>query len=252
MDSKLDPFPLVAEELISAGERVGERLAAEFERLRALGDPEALSSRLGFASTVEGSDTPMLSEDGSRWPAAPVKYAIEARRNVEMWKEFLPYLQGFSAIFEIGVGPGYLFRLLMDLFGTRMTGCDIELDQRGVYDAIREELGIKPLVREHFVARRVSTPITPGAEAVIAFALVFDYGFRPEDYSRWLWTVEDHEWFLRDIARQLTGRRQLICRFNKRWPKSENREVVHFYRRIGIQPIAGDKRFFMVDLAPFA
>lgn len=250
MHSDLNNFDAVAPGLIAAGERVAERLTAEFELLRACYDPEALSPRLGFARSVITPDSSLLAEDGSRWPSAPVKYAIEARRNVEMWREFLPYLRGIEAAFEIGVGPGYLFRLMMDLYGTRMTGCDVEIAQCGVYDTIRAALGVKHLVAEHFVAKRLSTPVTPGAEVVMAFALVFDYGFHP-DGTRWLWTVEDHEWFLNDLAKQVTGRRQFICRFNKRWPKSENREVINFYRRIGVQPIREDKRFFIVDLKPF-
>jgi hypothetical protein len=250
MVSKFLDFDACADILIDAGERVGERLTTEFEMLRAMYDPAALSPRLGFARSGVAPGAAMLSEDGSRWPSAPAKYAVEARSSVEKWREFLPLLGGINAAFEIGVGPGYLFRLMMDLHGTRMTGCDVEISQRGVYDAIRSELGIRHLVHEHFVAKRVSTPITPGAEAVLAFAMVFDYGFH-EDGSRWIWTVEDHEWFLHDLARQTTGHRRLICRFNKRWLKSDNRDVVLLYRRIGIQPMRHDKRFFIVDLNPF-
>jgi hypothetical protein len=250
MELDFAKFDACAERLIQAGERVGERLQAEFELLRAMYDPEALSPRLGFARTALTPGAPLLAEDGSRWPAAPVKYAIEARRSVEMWREFLPFLGGIEAAFEIGVGPGYLFRLMMDLYGTQMTGCDVEINELAVYDAIRSELGIRHLVQEHFVAKRVSTPVTPGAEAVLAFALVFDKGFDASG-ARWLWSVEDHEWFLHDLASQTRGRRRLICRFNKRWLKNDNRDVVLFYRRVGIQPLRTDKRFFIVDLNPF-
>ncbi|MBS7789892.1 hypothetical protein KTR66_07795 [Roseococcus sp. SDR] len=249
MNDDARQFDDLAEPLIQAGERVGERLTAEFELLRAMYDPEALSPRLGFARR-SAPGLPMLTEDGSRWRSAPVKYAVDARSKMEKWRKFMPFLKGFEAAFEIGVGPGYLFRLMMDFYGTRMTGCDIEFEQLGVYDALRSELGIKHLIREHFVARRVSTPVTPGSEAVLAFWLAFD-SERDEEGVRTGWTVEDHEWFLADIARQLSGRRQFICRFNKWWYSRENRDVMRFYRQIGVQPIAEDPRFFIVNLKSF-
>jgi hypothetical protein len=226
------------------GDRVAAILCREAEYLDTMGRDDALWPVLYRVGAFQ-----MLTGDGGLWPSGAAKYALEVRRNAEMWRPMVPFMQGIGAAFELGVGPGYLFKYMQELFGTRMSGCDVRLDRKTVYDLIRGELGIRGLVVDHPVFRGVSTPVTPGCDAVLAFATVFDKEYLEDGTSR-VWDVEDHRWFLADLARQLVGPRKLIVRFNRRWLK-DNQEVIRFYRSIGTRPIKEDKRFFVVGLDAF-
>src|SRR4051794_24094267 len=55
-----------------------------------------------------------------------MKYIRSVEGHVRKWRLFTPYMSGLRKAFEIGVGPGYLFRIMIDLYGTDMRGCDLD------------------------------------------------------------------------------------------------------------------------------
>jgi hypothetical protein len=219
----------VVDRLIAAGDKVGTSLLAEFEQLRAAGSPDATSRRLGFAN-----ESGALSPDGSRWPSAPIKYALDVREHVPKYVPYLRYFTDVRSAFDIGVGPAFLFTLLRDGMGIRMSGVDIELEQRGVYAALRRELSVCD-VWEHEVRADVEPPIPRGTEAVVAFWSTFDRG----------WSRHEHRQFVRMCRRN--GVRTIFWRFNSGQPVPEVRQ---FYRQLGARfPMKEDKRFAIIPIS---
>lgn len=240
-----EKFEATTARLYDIANRLAAELTAKADRLLAMSQDDALWSYLYNGETMEDVTT-----DSGSWPAGPMKYVLEAQQHISGWQQYLPHLEGLSAAYEIGVGPAYLFAYMQQVFGTRMSGCDVDLHLPNAYQALRRALGVADAVVEHRVTRQVPTPVTPGSEAVLAFWIVFNKDKAPNGTST-LWTREDHEWFLRDIAGKLTGPRLFICRYNHSWLSPKNQDVVDFYNKIGRRPIGRNKRFYIVDLHQF-
>jgi hypothetical protein len=165
----------------------------------------------------------------------PIKYARDPERYVKRFLQYVPYLIGIESFFEIGVGPGFLFKIIKDVLGKRISGVDIRCREEDVYREFRQGLGIEDLVSEHAVTAGHPLPIPAGTEAVIAFFTVFNEH----------WTQADHEWFLDDCSSKLTGRRLVMLRFNPRGFE-DNEAVRRLYARRGTFPLRPDPNFCIV------
>jgi hypothetical protein len=169
--------------------------------------------------------------------STPIKYAIDPPRFLRRFREYLPWLAGIGSLFEIGVGPGFLFHILRTAYGAQITGVDVDFSREWVYRDFRRALMIDHLVAERPVVSGEAIPIPPGAEAVIGFFTVFNEH----------WGVSDHQWFLDECAAKLSGKRLVILRFN---PKGfdDAPEVRTWYRLRGDFPLASDPNFCIVSL----
>jgi len=132
------------------------------------------------------------------------KYLDGARNQVGKCRRFLPHLTGFDRAYEIGVGPGFLLKLLTDVHGVAIRGCDVGPDEALVFHAMHEELGIAELVQVHRVRPRQEIPIVEGSEALLAFKTFFC-----ETY-----TVADYRWLLDHCRERLSGDKQVILLLN--------------------------------------
>src|ERR1700753_3570311 len=112
-------------EIIAAARRVCARFDAEYERL-SKEDAEGASKHYWslVPSQLNLKETAKALEGRANEPQA-MKYLRRAGGHVKKWNRFLPYLAGFKKVFEIGVGPGYLFKTMIEYYGTDMRGCDL-------------------------------------------------------------------------------------------------------------------------------
>src|SRR5689334_4709223 len=100
-------------EIIAAAKRVEAGYHREEQQL-ALTDANAAAQ---FFRVIAPSDKRLHANvDKPR----VMKYIRSVEGHVLKWRLFTPYMSGLRKAFEIGVGPGYLFRLMMDLYGTDM------------------------------------------------------------------------------------------------------------------------------------
>jgi hypothetical protein len=209
------------DEIVACSERVLQRLTAEFQALKSSQSSLASSFAFGFANS-QGR----LGPDGGPHPAAPVKYLIHARGHVKKFYPFLPYLSGPKRVFEIGVGPGHLFKILRDCFDVDVYGCDIEFDKTIVYREIRRELGIADRVLEYAVRAYSEIPIPTDCEGLFAFWTAFNTS----------WGVNEHHWFLDFCKERLVGPKLVALRFN-RAGFTDKPEVIDFYEKNAVVPI---------------
>ncbi|WP_003611473.1 MULTISPECIES: class I SAM-dependent methyltransferase [Methylosinus] len=216
--------------IIETAERLGVEFKARFEALKAAGDPEHLSPSLGFAG---GGRT--LGPDGGLNPVAPAKYFFDSPRLVDRFIDLLPYFEGPSTTFDIGVGPGTLLVLLREIYGQKVCGIDVELEQRGPYKALRQAYGLTDVVFEHWVRPFQGLPIPPGTEQVVVFSPAF--------HSEW--KVPEYEFFIEDCRAKMTGPKRLILFFNLKGFTAEGRRYFAVAAR---RPRPEYKNFFIMEL----
>jgi hypothetical protein len=208
--------------------RVEDEIIEVVKRLEARYDEEqsplalAGNSGRGGAPSVRGLDA---NVDEPR----VMKYIRSVGGHVRKWRTFTPYLSGLQRAFEIGVGPGYLFRMMMDLYGTDMLGCDLAPGTNRVFRDLREELGISSRVMTHKVVARQDIPIPRGSEAVIGFWTVFTETF----------SLSDHKWFVAQCREKLIGPKKLVLLFNTRG-YDECPEIFKWYRTFANFPLLSD------------
>lgn len=158
-----------------------------------------------------------------------MKYIRSAGAHVRKWRTYTPYMSGLRKAFEIGVGPGYLFRMMMELYGTDMRGCDLDPTTNRVFRDLREELGISARVMTHKVVARRDIPIPEGSEAVIGFWTVFTETF----------SLDDHKWFVAQCREKLVGPKKLVLLFNARG-YDECPEVFKWYQTFAEFPLLNE------------
>jgi hypothetical protein len=158
-----------------------------------------------------------------------MKYIRSVEAHVRKWRFYTPYMSGLQKAFEIGVGPGYLFRIMMDLYGTDMRGCDLDPAQNRVFRDLREELGLSDRVMTHKVVAGRDIPIPEGTEAVLGFWTVFTEKF----------SLDDHKWFVAHCREKLVGPKRLVLLFNTRG-YDECPEVAEWYRTLGEFPFLAE------------
>ena len=200
-------FDQVQQYLIEAAGQVKARIEAEYEQLLRT-DPEQ-------AADFQRRLTPEWQD----------KYLDRASDHIVKWAELLPHLTGFRHGYEIGVGPGSLFRLLTDLKGVTMRGCDTDPEEAIVFRELRKQIGIDTLVDAHPVQRREPIPFRDGTDALLGFYTTFSRKF----------SVADWEWLFDFCRERMTGDKLVFLIPN---PKSWGREgVEEFFRRRGEFPL---------------
>jgi hypothetical protein len=209
-------------EIIEAVKRVEAGYHEEQQRL-ALTDPSAAADF--FRTIVPSAQRLHANVDEPR----VMKYIRSVEAHVRKWRLFVPYLSGLRKAFEIGVGPGYLFRIMMDLYGTDMGGCDLDPAKNRVFRDLREELGLSARVMTHKVVAGRDIPIPDGAEAVLGFWTVFTETF----------SLNDHKWFVAQCREKLVGPKRLALLFNTRG-YDECPEIFDWYRTFGEFPLLTD------------
>jgi hypothetical protein len=155
-----------------------------------------------------------------------MKYIRFVEGHVRKWRLYTPYMSGLRKAFEIGVGPGYLFRIMIDLYGTDMRGCDLDPAKNRVFRDLREELGLSARVITHKVVAGQDIPIPDGSEAVLGFWTVFTETF----------SLDDHKWFVAHCREKLVGPKRLVLLFNTR-RYDECPEVFEWYKTFGEFPL---------------
>jgi hypothetical protein len=165
-----------------------------------------------------------------------MKYIRSVEAHVRKWRNFTPYLSGLRKAFEIGVGPGYLFHIMIEVYGTDMRGCDLDLAKDRVFRDLREELGISDRVMTHKVVARQDIPIPEGSEAVLGFWTVFTETF----------SLDDHKWFVAQCREKLVGPKKLVLLFNTRG-YDERPEIFRWYQTLGAFPLLAEEAGVGVD-----
>ena len=155
-----------------------------------------------------------------------MKYIRSVEAHVRKWRLYTPYMGGLRKAFEIGVGPGYLFRMMIDLYGTDMRGCDLDPAKNRVFRDLREELGLSARVMTHKVVAGHDIPIPEGSEAVFGFWTVFTEKF----------SLDDHKWFVAQCREKLVGPKRLVLLFNTRG-YDECPEISKWYQTFGEFPL---------------
>lgn len=155
-----------------------------------------------------------------------MKYIRSVEGHVQKWRLFTPYMSGVRKAFEIGVGPGYLFRMMIDLYGTDMHGCDLDPAKNRVFRDLRQELGLSSRVMTHKVVAGQDIPIPEGSEAVLGFWTVFTEPF----------SLDDHKWFVAQCREKLVGPKKLVMLFNARG-YDECQEIFEWYKTFGEFPL---------------
>lgn len=208
-----------------------------YEYRKRAGDQSHLDFGIGVANG-RGE----LGEDGSAHPSAPSKYVRWPSKHVSKNIKYVLEMQMLAGakVYELGVGPGYLFTLLEKALGCQMYGCDIDIETMEVYRRARKVLKITPRVAEHRVTSGKDLGILPGTEAVIAFWTVFNKH----------WSVADHKWFIQECGRHLVGQRLVFLRFNNEG-FTDNAAVMELYNQCSSQPLSEDVNFRRVCLSDF-
>lgn len=215
----------VCARLYQVSDRVAARFVAEFERLKAMGSPDAYDNRLGFA---DGNGKVDIAR-------AAIKYVLKGREQTAQKLPFLPHFKGVKSALDIGVGPAQLFMLLQDGYGIRMRGID-KTDSQGefLYRALWEEYGIRSKMTLCEVRAGVAFPIPEDTDAVLAFWPTFDNG----------WTEYEHAWFIAFCRSR--GARRIYWKFNSHTLREL---VITFYQGRGARfPVLRDMGFCVLDL----
>ncbi len=206
-------------EIIEAAKRVEARYHREEQQL-ALTDANAAAEF--FRAIAPSGKRLHANVDEPR----VMKYIRFVEGHVLKWRLFTPYMSGLRKAFEIGVGPGYLFRIMIDLYGTDMRGCDLAPTKNRVFRDLREELGISARVMTHKVVAGRDIPIPEGSEAVLAFWTVFTETF----------SLDDHKWFVAQCREKLVGPKKLVLLFNT-GGYDECPEIFEWYQTFGEFPL---------------
>lgn len=213
----------VEAEIIEAVKRLEERYYGVQSQLALTGTNAAVDFYRSGVSSIQGMaanvDEPRV-----------MKYIRAVEGHVRKWRVFTPYLGGLRRAFEIGVGPGYLFRIMMDLYGTDMRGCDIDPTTNRVFRDLREELGLSARVMTHRVVARQDIPIPDGSEAVIGFWTVFTETF----------SLKDHKRFVAQCREKLVGPKKLVMLFNTRG-YDECPEIFKWYQTFAAFPLLAEE-----------
>lgn len=206
-------------EIIEAAKRVEAAYYKEQQQL-ALTDPNAAAE---FFRAIAPSRQRLKAHiDEPR----VMKYIRSVGAHVRKWRIYTPYMSGLRKAFEIGVGPGYLFRIMIDLYGTDMRGCDLSPTKNRVFRDLREELGLSNRVMTHKVVARQDIPIPEGSEAVLGFWTVFNEKF----------SLDDHKWFVAQCREKLVGPKKLVLLFNG--PGYDDRpEIFEWYQTFAEFPL---------------
>ena len=217
-------------EIIEAVKRVEAGYHQEQQQL-ALTDPNAAAD---FFRTIAPSRQRLQADvDEPR----VMKYIRSVEAHVRKWRLYTPYMSGLRKAFEIGVGPGYLFRIMMDLYGTDMRGCDLSPAKNRVFRDLREELGLTARVMNHKVVAGKDIPIPDGSQAVLGFWTVFTETF----------SLDDHKWFVAQCREKLRGPKKLVLLFNGRG-YDECPEIFKWYRTFAEFPLLREGAH--VDVGP--
>jgi len=215
----------VCEHSYEIADRIGAHFTAEYERLMQ-DDPAAIHDRrYGFTD----------KEGVVNFERAPIKYAINARKHMQLKLRYLPFLEDVRSAFDIGVGSGQMLQLLRDVLGIAVTGIDSpEAEGAFLYEAFRKELCMVNDVRMFNLTAGVDVPI-PHGTAVLCLWPIFDRG----------WTVDEHAWFM-DMCRR-RGAERVIWRFNT---INASEAILSFYRERmnAVAPRAKDPGFLIVPL----
>lgn len=166
-----------------------------------------------------------------------MKYVRSVGGHVRKWRVFTPYLGGLQKAFEIGVGPGYLFRLMIELYGTDMRGCDLDPAKNPVFRDLRKELGLSERVMTHKVIANNDIPIPEGSEAVMGFWTVFTETF----------SLDDHKWFVAQCREKLVGPKKLVMLFNTRG-YDERPEIFDWYKTFAAFPLLNEEAEVEADI----
>jgi len=209
-------------EIIEAVRRLEAAYHKEQQQL-ALTDANAAAEF--FRSIVPSSQRLHANVDEPR----VMKYVRSVQAHVRKWRLYTPYMSGLRKAFEIGVGPGYLFRIMIDLYGTDMRGCDLDPATNRVFRDLREELGLSARVMTHKVVARRDIPIPKGSEAVLGFWTVFTEKF----------SLSDHKWFVAHCREKLVGPKKLVLLFNTRG-YDECPEIFKWYQTFGEFPLLSE------------
>jgi len=213
---------------IKAAGRVLQRLEKEYREYK-ITQPEraaeyflslvpAQLARWKSGSIVETSDC--IEEPNA------MKYLRHPRGHVHKFARFLPFMADATRIFEIGVGPGFMFRLLMDVYDADMHGCDLDPNKNVIFRELRRELKIDDRVQEHRVAPQQEIPIPPETEALVSFWTVFNFK----------WGISDHRWFLDFCSERLSGEKKVVLLFNSKG-FDDKPEVKRLYHQLGTFPL---------------
>jgi hypothetical protein len=213
-------------ELVKAAVRVCKRFDQQYEELKQNSPSEA---ELFYLNLVPSNT---IFAGGRKEPVA-MKYVRRARAHVHKWVAFLPYLSGLEKVYEIGVGPGYLFRMMMDYYSTDISGCDLDPEKNLIFAKVREELGIADRIQNHKVIAKQDIPIPDGTDGLFAFWTVFNFN----------WSVDDHAWFIEHCREKLAGEKRVVLLFNDRG-YDDRPEIQDFYRKRARFP------FLESDIAP--
>jgi hypothetical protein len=206
-------------EIIEAVKRVEAAYHREQQQL-ALTDAKAAAEF--FRAIVPSSQRLHADIDEPR----VMKYVRSVEAHVRKWRLYTPYMSGLRKAFEIGVGPGYLFRIMIDLYGTDMRGCDLPPAKNRVFRDLREELGLSARVMTHKVVAGNDIPIPDGSEAVLGFWTVFTEAF----------SLNDHKWFVAHCREKLVGPKRLVLLFNTRG-YDECPEIFKWYQTFAEFPL---------------
>jgi len=214
----------IEQPIVAAANLVCKRFDDEYEKLKQVAPEEASAYFLGLVPSH-------LSREGKIHEPKAMKYIRRPHGHVHKWSYFLPYLNGLKKAYEIGVGPGYLFRLMIDYYSTNMTGCDLDASKNIIFRELRKQLGIADRVQEHKVTAGQEIPIPAGSEAIFGFWTVFNR----------TWTVDDHAWFLDHCREQLVGDKKVVLLFND-VGFDDCPEIQSFYRSRAEFPLLKDER----------
>lgn len=147
------------------------------------------------------------------------KYLVNAPAQIHKNTRFLRYFAGSSQVFDVGVGPGFLMKLLIEAQGLRVFGCDVESGKTLVFDELRKELGLEPFVQTHRVRPRQPIPIPEGCDTLMAFRASFcDF-----------YTTADYDWLFDHCRERLVGPKRIVLLLNGRSYEVEG--VKDYFRR---------------------
>ena len=227
----------------SKADKVCNELKKEYLIFKESGNEKKLRDfQFGFAS-ANGVFTHETDEGIHYHPNASFKYVRNPESHINKNIPYVNYiselLKDFDpCLFEIGVGPGYLFYLLKNNLNVKIYGCDVLIDKIEVYKRIRRELKIENLVEEQAIIFNKPFRINKETNVILAFWTVFNKS----------WGREEHIWFLKECAKSTSGEKKfLILRFNLDGYSNKD-DVKKLYHQIGNYPLKDDPLFCTIDL----
>ncbi len=154
-----------------------------------------------------------------------LKYLRDGEAHINKWpKHFLRYMTSVKKGYELGVGPGFLLRYLIDVEGADMRGCDLDPAKNLIFRDLRDELGLAHRVDVHAVKSGQPIPVPEGCDSVFGFWTVFTE----------TWSLSDHAWFLDHCREHLIGEKRVFMLFNSRG-YDDHPEIQDYYIRRGAE-----------------